>query len=178
MRTSILVVVLCAALGATAASAAVTVSATVAAGTTLSVNGTGSPTFSLTLNGVDQTTSYTLPLSVVDARGLSTGGGWNLTITSTQFTTGSQTLPATASTITSVANSCVTTCTNPTNSVGLPVTVPAGATPPAAVKYFNAAATTGRGRFTNTPTVSVSLPASTLAGTYASTLTLSAVSGP
>ncbi|HMC70496.1 MAG TPA: hypothetical protein VKJ07_15175, partial [Mycobacteriales bacterium] len=104
MRTSILVLVLCAALGATAASAAVTVSATVAAGTTLSVNGTGSPTFSLTLNGVDQTTSYSLPLSVVDARGLATGGGWNLTITSTQFTDGSgHTFPATASTITGIS---------------------------------------------------------------------------
>src|SRR5437763_1272341 len=143
MRTSILVLVLCAALGATASSAAVTVSATVAPGATLSVNGTGSPSFSLTLNGVDQTTSYTLPLSVVDARGLATGGGWNLTITSTQFNDGSgHTFPAAASTMTGLAAtfpSCGTgsTCTLPTNNVSnSSLAIPAGATAPAAVKFY------------------------------------------
>lgn len=183
MRTSILVALLCAALGATAASAAVTVSATVAAGTTLSVNGTGSPTFSLTLNGVDQTTSYTLPLSVVDARGLATGGGWNLTITSTQFNDGSgHTFPATASTITGTGTpSCGTgsTCTVPTNSVSnSSIAVPAGASPPAAVKFFNAANATGLGTINVSATVSVVVPSNVFAGTYSSTVTVAAVAGP
>ena len=67
---------------------------------------------------------------------------------------------------------------SPTNSVTYPVGVPAGSTPPTAVKYFNAAANTGQGQFTNTPTIQVSVPANTYAGTYTSTLTLAAVSGP
>jgi hypothetical protein len=46
------------------------------------------------------------------------------------------------------------------------------------VKYFNAAAATGAGEFTNTPTVQVAVPASSSAGSYTSTLTLAAVSGP
>jgi hypothetical protein len=46
------------------------------------------------------------------------------------------------------------------------------------VKFFNAAATTGMGKFTITPTVSIALPATTYAGTYTSTLTLAVVSGP
>jgi WxL domain surface cell wall-binding len=175
MLTFMGAVLAAAALASPAAAATSTVTGTVSAGT-LSLTTTATPSFGITLDGTDQTAGYTVPTTVTDATG--SGNGWNLTITSTQFTTGSQTLSATASTITSVASSCVTTCTNPTNAVALPITVPAGATPPAAVKYFNAAAATGRGRFSNTPTVSVSLPASTLAGTYSSTLTLSAVSGP
>ncbi len=59
-----------------------------------------------------------------------------------------------------------------------PVGVPAGATAPTAVKYFNAALNTGKGKFNNTPSVGVFLPADASAGTYSSTLTLSAVSGP
>ena len=183
MRTSILVLVLCAAIGATAASAAVTVSATVAAGTTLSVSGTGSPSFSLTLNGVDQTTSYTLPLSVVDARGLATGGGWNLTITSTQFNDGAgHTFPTTASTITGTGTpSCGanSTCTVPTNSVNnASIAVPAGATAPAAVKFFNAANATGLGTVNVSASVSVAVPSNVFAGTYSSTVTVAAVAGP
>lgn len=115
-----------------------------------------------------------------DSRG--SGAGWNLTVTSTQFSTGAggSTLAANASSITGVANACASgsTCTNPTNSVTYPVGVPAGATAPTAVKYFNAATGTGKGKFDNTPGVNVFIPADANAGTYSSTLTLSAVSGP
>src|SRR5947209_17948550 len=163
------------ALGASSA-----VTGTISAGT-LSIATSASPTFSVTLNGTDQTASYTVPTTVTDATG--SGLGWNLTITSTQFTTGGgspQTLSTSASSVTGVSNSCAggVTCTSPTNSISYPVAVPAGSTPPAAVKYFNAAAATGEGQFTNTPSVSVSVPANTYAGSYTSTLTLAAVSGP
>jgi hypothetical protein len=166
------------------ASAALAASSTVTGtvtGGTLGIATSATPSFSVTLNGTDQTASYTVPTTVTDATG--SGAGWNLTVTSTQFTTGGgtpHTLATTASNVTSVADACVggATCTNPTNSVGYPVAVPAGSTPPAAVKYFNAALNTGEGQFTNTPTVQVSAPANTLAGTYTSTLTLAAVSGP
>ena len=70
------------------------------------------------------------------------------------------------------------TCTNPTNAITYPFTVPAEAVAPAAVKFFNAAADTGMGKFTLTPTVGVSVPANTYAGTYKSTVTLASVSGP
>jgi hypothetical protein len=70
------------------------------------------------------------------------------------------------------------TCTNPTNSIGYPLGVPAGAGPPAAVKLYNAAVNTGMGSFTVTPTVQVSIPANTYAGTYTSTVTVAVVSGP
>lgn len=169
-------------LGAPAAASAATATATanVQAGS-LSLVTSATPSFGVTLDGSDQTGTYTVPSTVTDARGNS--AGWNLTITSTQFTTGGSTpstLPTDASSLTGVTNSCNagSTCRNPTNAITYPVTVPAGATAPAAVKYFNAAVGTGKGKFTNTPSVNVLVPASSDAGTYTSTLTLAAVSGP
>lgn len=168
----------CQAAGA-ATTASPTVTGTVAAGA-LSVATSAAPTFSANLATGDQTPTYTLPLTATDTTG--TGAGWNLTITSTQFTTGGatpHTLAANASTITGVTSSCASgTCTNPTNAVTYPVGVPAAATAPTAVKFFNAAANTGLGSFTVTPTVGVFVPGSTFAGSYSSTLTVSIVSGP
>jgi hypothetical protein len=128
-----------------------------------------------TLTGADITDTFTLPLTVVDTRATPTAG-WNLTIRATQFTAaGGKTLPATADTVTSVARVCSTgPCVNPTNAIATPVAVPV--TP--AVKFYNAAATTGTGTFTITPTVTVAIPANTLTGTYSSTVTTSLVSGP
>ena len=119
-----------------------------------------------------------MPMTVNDATG--SGTGWNVTVTSTTFTTGSKNLATTASTVTGVTSACAvsTTCTSPTNATGYPLTVPAAAAPPTAVKLFNAAANTGLGNFTLTPTVQVAIPANTFAGTYTSTITLAVVSGP
>jgi hypothetical protein len=168
---------------ATAAGAATTanptVTGTVTAGA-LSVATSAAPTFSANLASGDSTPTYTLPLTAVDTTG--SGAGWNLTITSTQFTTGGgtpHTLATNASTITGVTSACASgTCTNPTNAVTYPVSVPAGATAPTAVKLFNAAASTGLGSFTVTPTVGVFVPATSFAGSYSSTLTVAIVSGP
>jgi hypothetical protein len=173
-----------AALGAVKAvpAATVTVNATVTAGTTLSAAGNGTPSFSLTLNGDDQTATYTLPVQVVDARGLSAGGGWNLTVTSTQFSDGAgHSLPADASRITGVSSTCATgsTCALPTNSVSnTNLALPAGAGPPAAVKYDNAATGTGLGRVNTNASVSVAVPANTYAATYTSTVTVAVAAGP
>ena len=135
--------------------------------------------FSLTLNGSDQTVNYVPSLTINNFDPGSNSAGWNLTITSTQFTTGSRTLPTNASTITGVTFVCASgPCTNPTNAIAYPRSVPAGAGPPAAVKFFNAAAATGLGVFTVTPTVRVSVNGNAFAGTYTSTLTLALVSGP
>jgi len=151
--------------------------ATVTAGT-LSEIAASSPSFSATLNGTDQTvTSSAMTLTAKDRRG--SGLGWNVTITSTTFTAGSDTLATTATSITGVTSACVAgTCTNPTNAIGYPLTVPAGSTAPTAVKLFNAAAATGLGDFTLTPTFSLAIPANTYAGSYSSTMTFSIVSAP
>ncbi len=128
----------------------------------------------------DSTPTYTLPLTAVDTTG--TGAGWNLTVTSTQFTTGGatpHTLPATASTMTGVTSVCASgTCTNPTNAVTYPVNVPAAPAAPTAVKFFNAAANTGLGSFTVTPTVGVFVPAASFVNASRARWTVSIVSGP
>src|SRR5882762_1418038 len=138
------------------------------------ITANGTPSFNLTLNGVDQAPTYTLPVSAIDARGLSTGGGWNLTVTSTQFNDGSgHTFPTAASTITNVATACGTgsTCTLPTNSVSnTNLGLPAASTAPAAVKFVNAATATGLGTMNVNATVSVAVPANVFAGTYSSTV--------
>jgi hypothetical protein len=163
-----------------ALAAEATSTGTVEAGS-LSLTTTAAPTFSAILDGTDQTPTYDLPLTVEDLTG--SGAGWNTTITSTQFTTGGatpQTLSTTASSMSGVTSACVegTTCTDPTNAIGYPVGVPAGTVAPEAVKFFNAAAETGMGKFSLNPTVAVSIPADTFAGTYTSTITLASVSGP
>jgi hypothetical protein len=163
---------------AVAIAGTVTATATVAGAGSLSLSNGATATISDTLDGTDQTVNYTLPLSMTDARG--TGTGWNLTVTSTTFNTGTHTLATGASSIASVASACVAggTCSNPTNAIAYPLTIPVGATAPTAVKLFNAAATTGLGRFTITPSINVSIPGNSFAGSYASTLTIAAVSGP
>ena len=130
------------------------VTGTVTAGT-LSIDTAATPTFGVTLDGIDQVATYTVPTTVTDATG--TDSGWNLTVSSTQFTTGALTLSTGASSVTGIASSCDggSTCTDPSNAVTYPLAIPAAAP---AVKYFNADATTGAGMFTNTPTIAVAAP--------------------
>jgi WxL domain surface cell wall-binding len=168
------------AISAAALAGTITASANVTGAGSLGLShGTTASVPSITLDGTDQTASYTLPLSITDARG--TGSGWNATITSTTFSDGSgHSLTTSASSVASVSSACVSggTCTNPTNAISYPLTVPAGTTAPAAVKLFNAAANTGMGRFTVTPTINVSVPGNSFAGTYNSTVTVAVTSGP
>lgn len=151
--------------------------ATVTAG---SLTETAQATFStsVTLNGADQTATYTLPITVIDATG--SGAGWNLTVSSTTFTTGSHSLDPNASKITGVTSACAAgaTCSNPTNNVSYTsLTLPSGNSV-TAVKMFNAAANTGMGKFAITPTVAISIPANAFAGTYNSTVTVTVASAP
>lgn len=149
-----------------------------------SLSETGPSTVSatpVTLTGDDQTTSYALGLTVNDPRG--SGAGWNLTITSTLFDDGAgHQLASNASSINGAPSVlCISGgghCTNPTNSVTYPVGVPAASPAPVAVKFFNAAVNTGLGKFTITPTVTIAIPANTIAGTYTSTVSVAVVSGP
>ena len=181
-RTAVIAAAVAIALAAAASAGAanVTATATVNAGT-LSLSTSATPSVSATLNGTDQTPSYTLPMSVSDNTG--SGTGWNVTITSTTFTTGGGSphlLSTSASNVTGVSSSCADggTCTNPTNSIGYPLGVPAGSSAPTAVKLFNAAANTGMGAFTVTPTDLGLDPGQQLRRHYTSTVTVAVVSGP
>lgn len=152
-----------------------------AAQATLAIATTAAPSFTANLNSGDQTKTFTVPLTLSDTRtGASAGLGWNTTITSSQFTTGTRTLPTNVSTVTATSSACANggLCTNPTSSITYPLAVPAGSGPPTAVKFYSAAAATGKGVFTLTPTVSVAVPQNSFTGTYTSTLTISVVSGP
>ena len=165
-------------LAAAAIAGTVTATATVTGAGSLALSNGATASISSTLDGTDQTVSYSLPLTMNDFRG--SGAGWNLTMTSTTFNNGTQTLATSASSIASVASACTAggSCTNPTNAVTYPLTVPAAATAPTAVKVFNAAANTGMGRFTVTPSINVAIPGNAYAGSYTSTLTIAAVTGP
>jgi hypothetical protein len=170
---------LLAALPAAAHAAAVTATGTVT-GTALSATSSATPSFTANLDSGDVTATYTIPLTVQDTRG--TGAGWNLTITSTTFSTGGATpnlLSTNASSLTGVTSVCASgTCTSPINAQTYPVGVPAAGTAPAAVKFFNTTANNGMGKFTITPTIAVTVAQNSFAGSYTSTVTASIVTGP
>jgi hypothetical protein len=167
------------ALPAASLAASVTATGTIT-GSVLSASSSSAPAFSANLDSGDSTPTYTIALATQDTRG--TGAGWNETITSTQFTTGSPnnyTLASSASTLTGVAVANGTgTNTAPSNAITYPVAVPAGSTAPTPVKFFDAASASGMGRFTLTPTIGVFVPQNSYAGTYTSTVTIAIASGP
>lgn len=148
-------------------------------GGSLTLSAPSTSTFSsLTLNGTNQTTSASIVLTPDDET--TTHLGWNITGTSTTFNDGSgHTLPTTATTITAAsAGTAGGNCVMPTNSVTYPITLPAGASAPTAVKLYNAAAATGQGPTKVTLTAQLAVPANTFHGTYTSTETFAVVSGP
>lgn len=123
----------------------------------------------VTLSTVDQTTSYTIPMTVNDPRG--TGVGWDLTMTASQFTTGGgspHTLPTSAQAVTSATQVCHTssTCTLPDNLVpSYPLTLSS-----TAQIAYSAGTDKGMGEIDVTPTVQISVPANAYAGSYTSTV--------
>ncbi len=164
---------------------ATTASVTLSAGSLAFINSTpaGTITFpTTTLNGTNQNVTSTLLFDIGDATG--SGSGWNVTATSTTFTSGSHTLPTTSTTVqtapTAACDAGAAGCTVATNSVSFPYTLPAGTTAPTATKLFTAAASTGMGDQSFTPTWTLAIPANAVAsGTaYTSTWTFSLVSGP
>ncbi|HTS73986.1 MAG TPA: DUF2341 domain-containing protein, partial [Gaiellaceae bacterium] len=133
---------------------------------------------SVTLNGADQSPTTTVTLTPDDETG--TGAGWNITGTSTTLKTAAgKTLPTTATTITAASSTATTaSCSLPTNGIGYPLTLPAGSSPPTAVKLFDATAGTGKGMNNVTLTVKAAVPANAYNGTYTSTWTIASISGP
>jgi hypothetical protein len=142
--------------------------------------GAATASFTSSLDDGDTAEIWSLPVSVYDTR-TSGSVGWQLQITSTALTTGVRTLPATTTDVSGVsAIACGNNapCTLPTNGLTYPVDVPAAATAPTAVKYFNAASGTGTGRIDLTTGFSANVPQNAYSGTYSSTVTISVVSGP
>jgi len=147
-------------------------------GGTLAMTAPATVGFSATLTGAAQNVTAAQAVDVLDNTG--TGNGWNVTLTSTTFTSGSNTLDNASTTDTAASGACdtVSACTLATSAPTYPITVPAGTTAPTAVKLFNAAANTGMAGQTWTNTMSLALPASVHAGSYTSTWTYSLVSAP
>lgn len=177
MRQRILIISVIVAVALVTATAALagtlTATATVSGTAGVSLNLPSNPSISDTLDGTDQTVSYAPVLGVVDARG--SGAGWNLQISATTFSDGAGHTLA-PGTVTAAAQACHSgsSCTAATNSgITLPLTITG-----TAAKFFNAAANTGLGKIDVTPTVQVAIPGNTFAGTYTSTVTLAAATGP
>ncbi len=177
MRQRILIIGGIAALALVTATAAfagtLTATATVSGTAGVSLNLPSNPSVSATLDGTDQTVSYAPVLGVVDARG--TGAGWNLQISATNFSDGAGHTLA-PGTVTAAVQACHSgsSCTAATNSgITLPLTITG-----TAAKFFNAAVNTGLGKVDVTPTIQVAIPGNAFAGTYTSTVTLAAATGP
>jgi WxL domain surface cell wall-binding len=177
MRHRILILgALCAmALVATAAAlgATLTATATVSGTAGVSLGLPAGPSLTSTLDGTDQTVSYAPLLGVTDARG--TGAGWNLTVAATSFSDGAGHTLA-PGTLTGVVAACKAgnSCTAAsTSGITYPLVVGGSA-----AKFFNAAAASGLGKFDVTPSFDVSIPGNAYAGTYTSTVTLAAATGP
>jgi hypothetical protein len=148
-------------------------------GGTLSVGSPSTLTLpAVSLNGSNRQSTSSLALTPSDNTGAA--AGWNVQLTSTTFTNAaSKTLPTSSSTITSASASSATgTCALPTNAITYPVTVPAAATAPAAVKIYNAAAATGTGPGNVTLGVQLAVPGNAYSGSYSATWTVTIASGP
>jgi hypothetical protein len=130
------------------------------------------------LNGSDQTVSTNAILTPDDET--SSGAGWNITGTSTTFTNvGGKTLPTTATVVTAGSGSAGSgNCSVPSNSLTYPISLPAGATAPTAVKLYNAAVNSGEGPSNVTLTFQLSVPGNAYNGSYSSTWTFTIASGP
>ncbi|HWB23241.1 MAG TPA: WxL domain-containing protein [Gaiellaceae bacterium] len=172
--------IVAAVLAAGASAGDVNIALTLTGGGALSLAHESAAAFETTLDGTDRTVSYTIPLTVTDNRP-GQGAGWNLTITSTTFVDADGAALATgASRITSSTASCPghAKCRLPRNTVSYPLGVPAGTTPPAAVKFFNARAKSGTGTVVVAPQIAVTVPGNSFAGTYESTVVIAINSGP
>lgn len=126
----------------------------------------------VTLNGDDQTVTFTMQYTVAYT-GAGNTAGWNVTTSATALTSGTKTLPALD--VTGVSSAACTGggCTNPTNSITWPVTLTT-----TAQKVFNAAANTGQGTVVLTATYQLTYPASALPATYSSVVTVLGATGP
>ena len=129
-------------------------------------------------DGKEHTLKGSAALDLSDATG--SGSGWRTTLSTTQFDNGAgSTLPADSATVDGAPDiSCDpgSTCTPAETNVSYPLPVPADGT--STVIILNAKANTGLGNQTVRVPYRLFLPSKANAGRYASTWTVTLVSGP
>jgi hypothetical protein len=130
-----------------------------------------SASLALKLTGANASVDGTLGTSRADA---GCSGGWRVDASTTGFTSGTRALPADALRVTGVGVEVIWG-TTPINDLAYPVTLVAGAAP---ARIFRATGSSGRGVFDLTPSVRLTVPAETYAGSYSGGVTLTLVTGP
>jgi hypothetical protein len=127
----------------------------------------------VTLNGVDQTQTLPLTITVVNTSSSNTTG-WNVTAAAAAPTATAGTLsPLQVTAVSAGTCSPAGSCVAATNSIAVPVTLSA-----TAAKIYNAAATTGKGTIVLTATLQMTYDAKALPATYSSTLTVAGTNSP
>jgi hypothetical protein len=142
----------------------------------LSITTPATASFSVALDGTDQTPVYQLPITVTSS---GQQNGWHLLASATQFVNGTYTFPATASQVLSVTPPAACSggsCSLPTSSGSIVYAVTLPNTGGAAI--YSAASGTGQATNVMTANVQVVTPANVYAGTYTSTVTVQIVAGP
>ena len=143
-----------------------------------------SPSFTVQLTGA--ATAMTAA-STLNQHNSGWKSGWSISVTGKPFTcqSGSCTVGAVLANSVSVSaaptDACDAgvTCTLATNALSAyPIAVALAATPPAAVKFYSVAATTGVGNQTVTIPWEVSVSSSAHSGQYASTWTITLANSP
>jgi hypothetical protein len=159
-----------------------TATVTITAGS-LSVDANDVSLSAVVLDGSDKTAtsaSGSNSWAAEDARG--TGVGWHLTIDATDFTDTGKTINISAVDqefkiqLLDTNIAVVSGNAKPTSSVTSLTAIPEA--PAAALTFASAAVNEGMGSYTLGPNFELEVPAETLAGSYSSTITVSAVSGP
>ncbi len=155
----------------------------VSGGLVVTVIGGGSVAFSnLTLNGTDQTVNPTgtPTIRVIDATG--SNAGWNVTFTATDFISGANTIPNTNFSFNPTGGSLVRISGQAVDGTNGPKEAGGGSQVlSGSVKALTTSAGYGKGKYDYTPATgsfSLTVPATTLVGTYTSTLTITLSSGP
>jgi hypothetical protein len=170
-------------LGGSAFAATANGAVTVASGGLTITTQAGSVDFgTVTLDGTDQTVAATAAptFRIKDASG--SNAGWNVTFSATSFSDGSNTIAntnftfnPTGGTVSHVSGQAINATNGPKETGGGAVDMSA------ARKVITTAATYGKGRYDYTPLAgnfSLAVAATTLVGSYTSTLTATVASGP
>ncbi len=122
----------------------------------------------VTLNGVDQVSTFTATITVSGA----VLTGWNITAWAPLPVSGANTLGALVVPTQPTDGPCSGgACTQPT-PIGITWPVTVGTTAGGATKIYNANTPTGKGTNTLTVTFNIPVPAGALAATYTTTLTI------
>jgi len=125
------------------------------------------PSFTVTLDGTDQTPVFTLDMTATG-----TNGAFNVAASATVFTVGTQTLSG--PTVTGVTTGTCTggSCVNAVNTIASYPILLTGT----AQKIYSS--TTAKGAIPLTANLTLSVPGNAFSGAYQSTLTVTVASGP